>query len=85
MLHSCYNIWRDLVFWLGGEADGLSMVRFKGMIVLHKEREGLGVLFRDELGQLERNKIKRVVKVCGQEWKTKSKPNFYHFDFCVYF
>ena len=50
---------------VGGEADELSMVPFKGVIVLHKEREGLGVLFRDEIGQRERNKTKRVVEVCG--------------------
>ena len=44
------------------------MVSFKRVIkrmVLHKEREGLGVIFRNELGLRERRKWERVVEVCG--------------------
>jgi hypothetical protein len=34
----------------------MPVVSFKRVIVLHKEREGLGVLFRNELGLRERKK-----------------------------
>jgi hypothetical protein len=53
-----------------------------------RSEKGLGVLFRNELGLRERKKERKKREGGGSIWirnENESKPNFYLFDFRVYF